>query len=425
GPLLDLVELRHERLVDRQAAGGIEDHDVAVGLVGALDRGLADLGRRRVLHREHRHAELPAEHLELLDGGGTVDVGGHHHRPLLVPLEPARQLADRGRLARALEADHHDRGRALLGPVEVGVDRPHQVDQLLLTDAHEVLLGRRRQGAVAGLGAQLHRLADRLFLHAIEERLGDLELDVGFEQRHAHVAQRVLDVVRRQLGDAGQASFGVAEPARECFEHPGGLAYTASPMKHALAPAALFLVLTSATAARAADLPCGPAEPGTVTLDGLTDDWGEVAGIDAGARDPNLSFTLKCNTEGQTLLLLVDVRDSYFVRTRAAKPGEDHIALTLAGHTLTIFPGDARAIPTLVRWGTRPAKGIKAVSALQQAGWAVELAIPMSVIPGYKVGAPLAYRAAVADCDSKAALKTERTVDSTGSIVFAEGDAAL
>jgi len=196
-------------------------------------------------------------------------------------------------------------------------------------------------------------------------------------------------------------------------------------MKHALAPAALFLVLTSATAARAADLPCGPAEPGTVTLDGLTDDWGEVAGIDAGARDPNLSFTLKCNTEGQTLLLLVDVRDSYFVRTRAAKPGEDHIALTLAGHTLTIFPGDARAIPTLVRWGTRPAKGIKAVSALQQAGWAVELAIPMSVIPGYKVGAPLAYRAAVADCDSKAALKTERTVDSTGSIVFAEGDAAL
>jgi hypothetical protein len=196
-------------------------------------------------------------------------------------------------------------------------------------------------------------------------------------------------------------------------------------MKHALAPAALFLVLTSATAARAADQPCGPAEPGTLTRDGLTDDRGEVPGIDAGGHDPNLSFTLKCNTEGQTLMLLVDVRDSYFVRTKAAKPGEDHIALALAGHTLTIFPGDARSIPTLVRWGTRPAKGIKAVSALQQAGWAVELAIPMGAIPGYKVGAPLAYKAAVADCDSKAALKTERTVDSTGSIVYAEGDAAL
>ncbi len=197
-------------------------------------------------------------------------------------------------------------------------------------------------------------------------------------------------------------------------------------MKHALALAALVLALFSTAAtARGADLPCGPAEVGTINLDGLTDDWGEVEGIDAGGKDPNLSFTLKCNTEERTLMLLVDVRDSYFVRTKAAKPGEDHLELTLAGHTLTIFPGDARAIPTLVRWGQKPAKGIKAVSALQQAGWAVELAIPMGAIPGYKVGMPLSYKAVAADCDSKAALKTERTVDSAGSIVFAEGDAAL
>jgi hypothetical protein len=191
-------------------------------------------------------------------------------------------------------------------------------------------------------------------------------------------------------------------------------------MKHAL----VLLLLFPATA-RAADLPCGPAESGTINLDGLTDDWSEVPGIDAGGKDANLSFTLKCNVEERTLMLLVDVRDSYFVRTKAAKPGEDHIELTLAGHRLTIFPGDARAIPTLARWGTKPAKNIRAVSALQSAGWAVELAVPMSAIPGYKPGMPLAYKAEVADCDSKAALKTERTLDSAGSIVFAEGDAAL
>ena len=191
-------------------------------------------------------------------------------------------------------------------------------------------------------------------------------------------------------------------------------------MKHAL----VLLLLFPATA-RAADLPCGPAEKGTINLDGLTDDWTEVDGIDAGGRDANLSFTLKCNVEEQTIMLLLDVRDSYFVRTRAAKPGEDHIELTLARHRLVVFPGDARAIPTLVRWGTKPAKNIKAVSALQQAGWAVELAIPMSAIPGYKAGMPLPYKAAVADCDSKATLKTERTLDSSGNIVFAEADAAL
>jgi hypothetical protein len=196
-------------------------------------------------------------------------------------------------------------------------------------------------------------------------------------------------------------------------------------MKLALSLATLVAATALPQTGRAADLPCGPAEKGTINLDGLTDDWAEVEGIDAGGKDPNLSFTLKCNVEERSIMLLVDVRDSYFVRTRAAKPGEDHLELTLAGHRLTIFPGDARAIPTLARWGTKPAKNVKAVSALQQNGWAVELAIPMSAIPGYKVGMPLAYKLQAADCDSKAALKTERTIESAGSIVFAEGDAAL
>jgi hypothetical protein len=193
-------------------------------------------------------------------------------------------------------------------------------------------------------------------------------------------------------------------------------------MKRALV---VLTLMAATTTARAADLPCGPAEKGTINLDGLTDDWSEVDGIDAGGKDLNLSFTVKCNVEERNLMLLVDVRDSYFVRTKAAKPGEDHLELTLAGHKLTIFPGDARAIPTLARWGTKPAKTIKAVSALQQNGWAVELAIPMAAIPGYKVGMPLAYKLVAADCDSKATSKTERTIDSSGAIVFAEGDAAL
>ena len=196
-------------------------------------------------------------------------------------------------------------------------------------------------------------------------------------------------------------------------------------MKRALVLVTLMAATAPAARARAADLPCGPAETGTINLDGLTDDWADVEGIDAGGKDPNLSFTLKCNVEERTLMLLVDVRDSYFVRTKAAKPGEDHLELTLAGHRLTIFPGDARAIPTLARWGAKPAKNVRAVSALQQNGWAVELAVPMSAIPGYKVGMPLAYKLQAADCDSKAVLKTERTVEASGNLVFAEGDAAL
>lgn len=192
-------------------------------------------------------------------------------------------------------------------------------------------------------------------------------------------------------------------------------------MKHALGAVVLFVAATAA----AQELPCGPAEKGTVQLDGLTDDWAEVQGVNAGGQDANLSFTVKCNVEEQKLMLLVDVRDNYFVRTKQARPGEDHVELRLGRHALTIFPGDARSIPTLVRSGSKPAKGVQAVSALQEHGWAVELAVPMSTLPGYKPGMPLSYRAAVADCDSKAQLKTERTLEASGSLGFAEGDSAL
>ena len=41
-------------------------------------------------------------------------------------------------------------------------------------------------------------------LHALEEALDDAELDVAFEQRQPDVAQRVVDDVVGQLGDAGQ-----------------------------------------------------------------------------------------------------------------------------------------------------------------------------------------------------------------------------
>jgi hypothetical protein len=195
-------------------------------------------------------------------------------------------------------------------------------------------------------------------------------------------------------------------------------------MKHAITVAVAFVGL--AGLARAADLPCGPVDKGTIQLDGLTDDWSDVAGLDGGGRDGNASFTLKCNIEdGRTLMLLVDVRDNYMVRTRQARPGEDHLQLTLAGRPLTVFPGDARAIPTVVRWGTKPAPTVKAVSALQTHGYAVELAVPLATLPAYKQGMPLAFRAELADSDSKAELKVERTVDLAGSILFAEGDSAL
>src|SRR5262249_28511395 len=69
------------------------------------------------------------------------------------------------------------------------------------------------------LGAALVRLADRLLFDARQEALDDVELDVGLEQRQAHVAQRLLDVLLGQLSDAREPVFRGTKAFAEGFEH--------------------------------------------------------------------------------------------------------------------------------------------------------------------------------------------------------------
>src|SRR5262245_56380115 len=111
----------------------------------------------------------------------------------------------------------------------------------------------------------------------------------------------------------------------------------------------LFLLVSTASAA---ELDCASADKDVITLDGLTEDWSDVSGLDGGGQDGNASFTIKCNVvEERTLALLIDVRDNYFVRTAKAAPGEDHLEIALGGKRLVIFPGDAARIPTKLVWG--------------------------------------------------------------------------
>jgi len=84
--LVDLVQLPQQRLVDVQAAGGVDDQDVAAVVAGPPLTELDDLGGVLAFAvGVHRHADLTGEGLELVDGGRTVDVRGHQHglAPLL------------------------------------------------------------------------------------------------------------------------------------------------------------------------------------------------------------------------------------------------------------------------------------------------------------------------------------------------------
>ncbi len=81
-----------------------------------------------------------------------------------------------------------------------------------MNHAHQRLARRQRADDVR---------ADGLGAHGGDEVLDDRERDVGFEQREAHLAQRVLDVFVGQPRLAAQLLHDAAEPLGQVVEHGG------------------------------------------------------------------------------------------------------------------------------------------------------------------------------------------------------------
>ncbi len=87
-----------------------------------------------------------------------------------------------------------------------GVGRAEQVDQFIVDDFDDLL---------AGMDALDDFLAEGLGLDAVDEIAGDLEIDVGFEQRHADFAQGIGDVGLGNFAEAAQVFEGVLELAAQ------------------------------------------------------------------------------------------------------------------------------------------------------------------------------------------------------------------
>ena len=96
-------------LFDVQAAGGVDDRDVALSRAKATavarDVDGVDVGAGRV----DRHADPFGERDELVHRGRTVDVGGDFGSAWLRQ-QQAGELGGRGRLTRALEAGAKEDG---------------------------------------------------------------------------------------------------------------------------------------------------------------------------------------------------------------------------------------------------------------------------------------------------------------------------
>ena len=102
----------------------------------------------------------------------------------------------------------------------------HERDELVVADLDERVARRDLDGLpVLALRPDAHDLAERLLLHAGEERLDDAELDVGLEQREAHLAERRLDVLLGELGEPGEAVSRGLKPLASASNMGGGLAH--------------------------------------------------------------------------------------------------------------------------------------------------------------------------------------------------------
>ncbi len=185
---LDLGHLRHQGLVDMSAAGRIEhDHVIALQprrLLGAardLHRRLAGDDRQSV------DADLAAEYGELFLRRRPFYVErGHQHA---LPETVGQALGDFrscGGLARALQADHHDRYRRRGVEVDrLGV-RAQGLDQDVIDDLDDHLAGGDRFKHLRANGART-RLVDEGARH--------IERHIRFEKRAAHFAHGGVDVL--------------------------------------------------------------------------------------------------------------------------------------------------------------------------------------------------------------------------------------
>ena len=200
-----------------QAAGGVDDHHVAAG----ADRVVGDRGRvGAVLAADEARAGTPGPDLELLLGGGAEGVGGAEGHLAAVLAQLLGELADRRRLAGAVDADDEDHRRAL-SDLERG-RRPKERRDLLGqrgVEVGEVLPGLETPDEL-GRRANADVRAEQRFLEPLPGgRIRRIEGD-----RSQLLGQRTAGARQRVAEAAGEPA------ARDlCLIRPLGIAEELSP----------------------------------------------------------------------------------------------------------------------------------------------------------------------------------------------------
>ena len=167
--------------------------------------------------------------------------------------------------------------------------------------------------------------------------------------------------------------------------------------------AACAAVMATAAIPRAEAGPTGSAgpvcdlvEPGFITVDGMIDDWRDIAQHRVRGLSKDASFSVRCARDARRLYVSVAVRDQQITRRpgkRAQARREDNLRVRLSvpgqrAGALHVFPG-ADGIAPRRAWGDRDTPSwLEIEDTLQPSGWSLELSVPLRKIPGMGKGTP-------------------------------------
>lgn len=187
-----------------------------------------------------------------------------------------------------------------------------------------------------------------------------------------------------------------------------------------LCAAAIFAVISDPSTAAAGGVPCALVEPDFVAVDGILDDWRGIKGKKVGGAGADASLELRCAHDEAMLYVAVIVRDDRVIRTGKGRTGQDRLSLNLGqdgGRTLVALPGTRGFAPEHTWAGGRLKDPAAAENALQENGWALEVALPLKSLRGWGRGTPaLRYDVRYRDFDSN---KDKVEIRDRGVIEFA------
>ena len=223
--LTDVGGLAHQLLVDTEATGGVDEHDVVVVIAGLGDAcardgdGIAVADRAQIarladagpgIGREHRDTRALADDLQLRNGTWPLEVAGDEQRSVTLLLEPVAELAREGGLTRALQAREHDDGRRALGELHAARLAAEDADELLVDYLDDLLGGVERLRDLGALGA---------LLDPGDEGAHHGKRDVGLEEGKTDLTCGAVDVGVGQASLAAQILQRTGQAIGEGVEH--------------------------------------------------------------------------------------------------------------------------------------------------------------------------------------------------------------